>query len=292
MRKIAIIVDSSAQIPDELLNQYEIYKVNNPIIFATEIFRDGVDIKSEAQLKELIDSRDEIPTTSQPSPGDWENILDKVAEDGYKQALLITLSSGISGTYQTACTIAETYEKMDVYVHDSKITTMGQGMQAIFAAQLANDGNDIEDILTKIEVVRDNMEVRFVVNDISHLQRTGRISAGQALIGGLLNIKPILEIDPDKEGNIFAVGKARKMSGALKEIKAAIKQRLEKDSSQKLMAYVIDANNESLGEKWQKDLEAEFPEITFDRGSLGPFITVHTGDGATGVLWTIDPKSI
>lgn len=292
MRKIAIIVDSSAQIPDDLLNKYEIYKVNDPIIFGTKVFRDGIDINSEAQLKELIDSRDEIPTTSQPSPGDWENILDIVAKDGYKEALIITLSSGISGTYQTACTIAETYEKMKVYVHDSKITTMGQGMQAIFAAELANNDEDIATILNKIKIVRNNMEVRFVVNDISHLQRTGRISAGQALIGGLLNIKPILEMDPDKEGNIFAVGKARKMSGALKEIKAAIKQRVEKDPSAKLIAYVIDANNESLGEKWKKELETDFPEIKFKRGSLGPFITVHTGDGATGVLWTLDPEFI
>ena len=119
------------------------------------------------------------------------------------------------------------------------------------------------------------------------MQRTGRLSRGAALVGGLLNIKPILSMDVQDEGKIGAVGKARKMSGALKEIKETLRQSLA-EVDYPVRAIVVDGNDAKLGDKWLKDLQAEYPTVKFERGVLGAFIGVHTGDGAMGVLWAHD----
>lgn len=288
MSKIAVIIDSSSAMPVAIRNRYHIFQVNDPIIFGDEVYKETVDIHSLGELVKMMQEKKQLASTSQPAPGDWEEALNLAKASGYNQAILITLSSGISGTYQTANAIAQSYDGMDeVRAWDSKITVMGAGVQAILAAAMAEKNRSLDEIITSLEQLRSTIDVRFVVNDISHLQRTGRLSRGQALIGGLLNIKPILSIDVQDEGKIGAVGKARKMSGALKEIKEPLRQSLA-EADYPVRAYVIDGNNTNLGDKWLKDLQSEYPTVKFERGVIGTFIGVHTGDGAMGVIWARD----
>jgi DegV family protein with EDD domain len=288
MSDIAVIVDSSGALSDEIRQQAGIFQVNVPIIFGTTTIKENEGIRTVAELTAKIEQDGVMPTTASPAPGDWEVQLDAAKAAGYTQALLLTISSGFSGGFQAATIAAQTYEGMNqVQAWDSKVTTLGLGWQALFAAKLAQNGADLETITQRLAEIRDQMQVRFVVNDISHLQRTGRVSAGAALIGGLLNIKPILAIDVDGEGKISAIGKARKMSGALKDVKTALADSLAQYDLP-LRAAVIDGNNAALADKWQEELAAEFPDITFERGVLTPYIGVHTGDGAMGVLWTVD----
>lgn len=274
--------------PVAIRNRYHIFQVNDPIIFGDEVYKETVDIHSLGELVKMMQEKKQLASTSQPAPGDWEEALNLAKASGYNQAILITLSSGISGTYQTANAIAQSYDGMDeVRAWDSKIAVMGAGVQAILAAAMAEKNRSLDEIITSLEQLRSTIDVRFVVNDISHLQRTGRLSRGQALIGGLLNIKPILSIDVQDEGKIGAVGKARKMSGALKEIKEPLRQSLA-EADYPVRAYVIDGNNTKLGDKWLKDLQSEYPTVKFERGVIGAFIGVHTGDGAMGVIWARD----
>lgn len=288
MSKIAVIIDSSSAMPVAICNRYHIFQVNDPIIFGDEVYKETVDIHSLGELVKMMQEKKQLASTSQPAPGDWEEALNLAKASGYNQAILITLSSGISGTYQTANAIAQSYDGMDeVRAWDSKIAVMGAGVQAILAAAMAEKNRSLDEIITSLEQLRSTIDVRFVVNDISHLQRTGRLSRGQALIGGLLNIKPILSIDVQDEGKIGAVGKARKMSGALKEIKEPLRQSLA-EADYPVRAYVIDGNNTKLGDKWLKDLQSEYPTVKFERGVIGAFIGVHTGDGAMGVIWARD----
>ncbi|WP_273705486.1 DegV family protein [Leuconostoc mesenteroides] len=288
MSKIAVIIDSSSAMPVAIRNRYHIFQVNDPIIFGDEVYKETVDIHSLGELVKMMQEKKQLASTSQPAPGDWEEALNLAKASGYNQAILITLSSGISGTYQTANAIAQSYDGMDeVRAWDSKIAVMGAGVQAILAAAMAEKNRSLDEIITSLEQLRSTIDVRFVVNDISHLQRTGRLSRGQALIGGLLNIKPILSIDVQDEGKIGAVGKARKMSGALKEIKEPLRQSLA-EADYPVRAYVIDGNNTKLGDKWLKDLQSEYPTVKLERGVIGAFIGVHTGDGAMGVIWARD----
>ncbi|WP_288504121.1 DegV family protein [uncultured Leuconostoc sp.] len=292
MSKIAIISDSASTIPTTLRNRYHIFQVNDPIIFGDAVYKETVDVQGLGELVKMMKDKKMIASTSQPAPGDWEEALNDAKAAGYDAALIIPISSGLSGAFQTAQAVAAGYDGMaDVRVWDSKFAVMGSGMQAVMAADMAEKGRSMDDIWAALTTLRETFDVRFAVNDISHLQRTGRLSRGAALVGGLLNIKPILSMDVQGEGKIGAVGKARKMSGALKEIKTALDQYLTQ-VDYPVRAVVVDGNNQKLGDKWLKDLQNEYPMVTFERGEIGAYIGVHTGDGAMGVLWARDWENI
>ena len=291
MAKIAVIVDSSAALPQTIRNSFSITEVSIPILFGEETFMGGKDITSVAQLVDMMSKKKELPTTSQPSPAQWEKALNEARDAGYDQAIIVTLSSGISGAFQTASLVASSYEGLDrVEVVESKLVNMAQAAQALLAAKLAKEGADMDEILAQLADFRTHLGVRFVVNDISHLKRTGRLSRGQALVGGLLNIKPLLDFDIAGDGKIAAVGKVRKMSGAKDEIQKAFDEYLSKVDFP-VRAYIIDANNKKLGDKWLKDFSAKYPAVTFERAEMDPVIVVHTGDGAMAVIWSRDYES-
>lgn len=287
-KKTAIIVDSSAALPAEIRRSYGIEEVSIPILFGQETYMGGQDLTSLADLVELMTKKDVLPTTSQPSPAEWEQALNQAVQAGYTEAIIITLSSGISGAFQTAKLVADGFDGLEeILVVDSKLTNMGQASQALLAAKLAEKGRTLAEIDQALAAFREDLGVRLVVNDISHLKRTGRLSRGQALIGGLLNIKPILSFDIVGDGKIGAVGKARKMSGAKEQIQEAFEDYL-RAADFPVRAYIIDGNNAKLGDKWLKDFQAKYPTVTFERASMDPVIGVHTGDGAMAVIWSHD----
>lgn len=287
-KKTVVIVDSSAALPAEIRNSYSIIEVSVPILFGQETYFGGKDLTSLAELVQLMDEKKILPTTSQPSPAEWEQALNQAQTAGYNQAVIITLSSGISGAYQTAKLVADDFDGLDdILVVDSKLTNMGQAAQALIAATLAKEGKSLDEISRALDEFKKDLGVRLVVNDISHLKRTGRLSRGQALIGGLLNIKPILEFDIMGEGKIGVVGKARKMSGAKGQIQEAFEAYL-KEADYPVRAYIIDGDNHKLGDKWLKDFQAKYPTVSFERASMDPVIGVHTGDGAMAVIWSKD----
>ncbi|MCT8389108.1 DegV family protein [Leuconostoc holzapfelii] len=292
MSKIAIISDSASTIPTTLRNRYHIFQVNDPIIFGDEVYKETVDIQGLGALVKMMKEKKMVASTSQPAPGDWEQALNDAKAAGYDAALIVPISSGLSGAFQTAQAVAASYDGMaDVRAWDSKFAVMGSGMQAVMAAVMAEKGQSLDDIWSALTALRETFDVRFVVNDISHLQRTGRLSRGAALVGGLLNIKPILSMDVQDEGKIGAVGKARKMSGALKEIKTALDHYLTQ-VDYPVRAVVVDGNDPKLGDKWLKDLQNDYPTVKFERGEIGAYIGVHTGDGAMGVLWARDWETL
>ncbi|CAK1221574.1 DegV family protein [Fructobacillus cardui] len=287
-KKTAVIVDSSAALPAEIRRSYGIEEVSIPILFGQETYMGGQDLTSLADLVELMTKKDVLPTTSQPSPAEWEQALNQAVQAGYTEAIIITLSSGISGALQTAKLVADGFDGLEeILVVDSKLTNMGQASQALLAAKLAEKGCTLVEIDQALAAFREDLGVRLVVNDISHLKRTGRLSRGQALIGGLLNIKPILSFDIVGDGKIGAVGKARKMSGAKEQIQEAFEDYL-RAADFPVRAYIIDGNNAKLGDKWLKDFQAKYPTVAFERASMDPVIGVHTGDGAMAVIWSHD----
>ncbi|MBS9336635.1 DegV family protein [Fructobacillus papyrifericola] len=291
MSKIAVIVDSSAALPQGIRNSYNIIEVSIPILFGQETFMGGQDITSVPQLLKMIDEKEDLPTTSQPSPAQWEKALTEAKDAGYDEAIIVTLSSGISGAFQTATVVASEYEGLKrVEVVDSKLVNMPEADQALLAAKLADEGADMDQILAAVADFKKHMGIRLVVNDISHLKRTGRLSRGQALIGGLLNIKPILEFDVEGDGKIGAVGKSRKMSGAKEQIQEAFEEYLSKVDFP-VRAHIIDADNQKLADKWLKDFSTKYPTVTFERAPMDAVITVHTGEGAMAVVWSRDYKS-
>ncbi|MDR2660907.1 MAG: DegV family protein [Lactobacillaceae bacterium] len=280
MSKIAVIVDSSSYIPSELKNKYKIYEVPVPIIFNGKIKYDS-DWKTLAKFYEDMNSNKEMPTTSQASPADILKTFETAKKDGYDSAIFITMSSGISGMHQNVINLANQFEGLDITVWDSKITVIAEGDQALLAADMAKQNKSLEEILAKLEILRDQSKVFFVVDDISHLKRTGRLSGGIAIVAGILSIKPILTFD--SEGKIVAIGKERQMKRAWSWIEKQLADFVPSINFPKRIT-VVDANNTLIADEWADNAKKIKDVINIDRGIIGSLIGVHTGEKAVGVI--------
>ncbi|MDR0898926.1 MAG: DegV family protein [Lactobacillaceae bacterium] len=288
MAKIAVIVDSSSYIPADLLKKNKIYVIQDPVIFETNAHTENY-WQTQQDFFTDLNAAEKSPTTSQPTPGEITRVFDQVVADGYDSAVIVTLSSGISGTYQTAKNLAENYAGFkQVLVWDAQIAAIGAGNQALYAAGLIKKGLSLEDIETQLGELRSSTGVFFVVDSIKHLQRTGRLSGGQALIAGMLSIKPILDFE---DGKIVAAGKARKMTGAWEYIEQHFSQIVE-DSLEPLRVNVIDANNPELADEWVEKGQKLWPQVIFERGIIGPYIAVHTGEKSVGFIWGDDYEKL
>lgn len=290
MKKTAVIVDSSSYINNLDLQKYHIYKIDDPVIFGQKVYHES-DWPDNADFYRQMREASVQPTTSQPSLADVEKTIQQVIDDGFQQAIIITISSGFSGTYQTAFSAAEKFaDKLKIVAWDSKIACAGAGNQALMAARSAQAGVDFQTILDRLKEQRSTTDVFFVVDSIKHLQRTGRLSGGQALIAGLLSIKPILRIDTNKEGKIDAIAKERKMSGAWRYIAEHFDPVVKeyRQRGLKLRVSVVDANNPELSAEWMEKCKRQWPELVVERGIIGPLIGVHTGEKAVGFIWSAD----
>lgn len=286
MTKIAVLVDSSSNLTATEVAELEVFMVNAPIMAGESVYHEN---ESWAELGAFYDLQrtSTVPlTTSQIEPGIWLEKFDEIAAAGYTDVLVVTISSGVSGTFDTVQSLAQTVDTIHVHAWDSKIAAAGAGNQARLAAKMALAGHTVAEISAALTELRASTQVLFVVDDIKHLQRTGRISGGTALIGSLLNIKPLLTFE---DGKIIAIGQERMMKRAWMHIKRDFDQAI-KTATTPLLVSVIDANNGDLADQWAAEIEATYPhdQVRVVRGPIGPYISVHTGEKAMGFIWSAD----
>ncbi|MFC7681690.1 DegV family protein [Paenibacillus sp. GCM10028914] len=208
MKKTVIVTDSTADIPADLVKKYDIRVVPLRLMFGSDTYLDGVDITAGEFYKRLVEST-QLPTTSQPSPADFVAVYESILKEFPDSSILsIHISSGMSGTYQAALLASSLIEgDPDITVWDSKSASYGFGVLVVHAAEQAAQGLAVEDILTSTEELRSKRRLYFLVDTLEYLQKGGRIGKASAVLGTLLNIKPILSID--HEGIIFPVEKVR-----------------------------------------------------------------------------------
>ncbi|HAT54102.1 MAG TPA: DegV family protein [Lactobacillus sp.] len=286
--KIAVLTDSSAYISQADLDRYHIYVINDPVLFGNHVYHENVDLDSD-KFYAMLKTEHVTPTTSQASNGEVQRVLDQVVKDGYDTAIIVGLSSGISGFISNVEAFAPTVKNIDVHIWDSRIACSGAGNQVLLAAALAEKGASVSQILTKLAQLRETTKVMFVVNDMRHLMRTGRISNGQSLIGTMLQIKPMLAFTP--EGKIVAIGRERQMKRAFTTIQTSFKQ-IVADHDYPFRVSIVDANNPELKAQWLADSRAAFPEVTFESSIIGPLVGVHTGEKAMGFIYARDWKTL
>ena len=198
--KTRVIVDSTADMTERFRSRVTVVPLT--IHFGQEVLVDGVDI-TKHQFYERLGKAESLPTTSQPSPAVFEETFEEVARAG-ESAVVITISSKLSGTYQSARIAAEGYEH--IYVVDSQTATVGTGILTEYAILCAEQGMDAETLAAQLEEKRKNISVIAVLDTLEYLQKGGRISKTVAFAGGLLNIKPVVNVDG---GQVNLVGKAR-----------------------------------------------------------------------------------
>nr|WP_283108087.1 DegV family protein [Bacillus methanolicus] len=277
MIKTAVVTDSTAYIPKELRDKYNIYMIPLSVIFGNESYQEEIEISAEQFYEEV--KRRELPTTSQPPVGQFVELFEKLAKE-YDAVISIHLSSGISGTYQGAVTAGNMVDNIKVYPFDSEISCMVQGFYALEAAEMAQQGKNPQDIIARLNEMKQSSRAYFMVDDLSHLQRGGRLSSAQAIIGSLLQVKPLLHF-VDKV--IVPFEKIRTRKRAMKRIVELLAEDVKSGEAYK--AAIIHGNREKEAKEWKAELEAQFPNVEFMISYFGPVIGTHLGEGSMGLGW-------
>ncbi|WP_077601922.1 DegV family protein [Oceanobacillus sojae] len=276
--KIAVMSDSTAYIAPEDREKYRIHMVPLSVTFQDGSYREELDITTEEFYQKLANSK-ELPSTSQPSVGEVTKKLEELAED-YDAVISIHLSSGISGTYQTMVSAGEMVEGIDVYAYDSEISCMIQGFYALEAAAMAQDGKSVDAILARMDEMKKTVRAYFMVDDLTNLQRGGRLSNAQAILGSLLQIKPILHFENKL---IVPFEKIRTKKKAISRILGLLEE--EVAAGKNLRVVFIHGNDRPYAEKLEADFKEKHPEIETSISYFGPVIGTHLGQGAIGVAW-------
>lgn len=278
--KTAILTDSTAYLPKEIREKHHIYMIPLAVNFAHETYQEEIDLTA-AQFYEKLREKNELPTTSQPPIGSFLDMFETLARD-YDAVISIHLSSGISGTYQGAVTAGNMVETIKVYPYDSEMSCMAQGFYALEAASLACDGKTPEEIIQRLDEMKQSMKAYFMVDDLTNLQRGGRLSSAQAIVGSLLKVKPILHFVDKK---IVPYEKIRTRKKALNRLLELFGE----DAARKIpmRAAIIHANRKEEAEHLKEELREKYPHVEFDISYFGPVIGTHLGEGAIGIVWYV-----
>lgn len=277
--KIKIITDSIADIPTDLAKELDIEIVPLTINFEDGMYKDGVDITTE-EFYEKLKGCDVLPSTTQVTPIEFLEVFNKY-KDEYDHLIVITISSELSGTCQSAINASELGEIEDkVTVIDSRGITLGQGLLVIEAARMVRRGENKEVIVDRIKEMIDNTVYILVVDTLENLKKGGRLSVIKAYVGEKLNIKPVLTM---KDGKLIMTGKVR---GRKKVINWIIKEMKKKNID--FSKHTIGVNHTACKDfalELKKEVQAAFnpKEIVF--GDVGPSVGTHAGIGAVAVYF-------
>ncbi|SDH19287.1 EDD domain protein, DegV family [Alteribacillus persepolensis] len=278
MANIAIVTDSTAYLPEEMVKKENVTVVPLSVIFGDTAYEEETELSADA-FYEMLQKQEELPTTSQPPLGKFVDVYESLAND-YEAVISIHLSSGISGTYQTALTAGEAVDGIEVYGFDSEISCMPQGYYVMEASRMAEEGADIDDILQRLNDMKKTTDAYFIVDSLHHLHRGGRLTGAEALVGSLLQIKPVLHFE-DKQ--IVPFEKVRTEKKALKRVLDLFDQAASIHGS--LRATVIHANRPEKAETVKQKMQEKHPNLTIDVSCFGGVIGTHLGEGSIGIGW-------
>ena len=277
---VKIITDSTSYIPEETARKLDIQIISLSVFFNGESYKE-IDVDNKEFYRQ-IEATGEIPKSSQPNIDELFNIFKKITDNG-DEVVGIFISSKMSGTYSSAGLvknmILENNKDAVIEIVDSCTNCMQMGFIAIEAARAAKDGFSINDVVETAEKVRRNSRFLFVPDTLKYLQMGGRIGAASALIGGILQIKPILTVE---NGETTVFKKVRTKRKAVDEILNKVLNDCEKNKIKGIIVHHIDCEKEGkqLAEKLNQKLN-----IQVKIQSIGPVIGAHVGPGAIGVAY-------
>jgi DegV family protein with EDD domain len=279
LSKVKIVTDSTADIPRELREFWGIGMVPLKVHFGAETFEDGVTIGSE-QFFDRLAKAETLPTTSQPSPADFLEIYKSLMTETDTELISIHLSSAFSGTYQSALLAKSMLEDPSrVTVIDSKSASYGIGLLAVAAAEAARQGKSAAECVEVIQRFRRETHVYFLVGSLEYLQKGGRIGKAAAVLGSLLNIKPILTIDGD--GTVSPADKVRGHKKAMARIVDLLR---EKKGDRKVQFAVAHSNSPGLAEEMAALLREQLGADQVIYTTLGAVIGTHVGPGTVAAF--------
>ena len=280
MSKIAIVCDSTGSISEKEQQEWAITVNHLMIIFGADSYQEFKEITPEEFVKRC-EEHEGLPTTSQPAPGVVMEMYESLFNQGYEHIIHITISSQLSGSYQTAVTSANMVDSSRIHVFDSCTVAYTQGMFAINAAKKAQEGAPVEEVLAYLEMMRENNEFYTAINDLTNLQKGGRLSNIEAKLGKLLQIKPIVRVD--REGVVQPVEKIRTFKKSLNQLVQIAKEANLNEDYQLAVMHIL---NPEGAEFVQKKLQEIYPNLNHPTIShISLVVAVHGGPGAVAVGW-------
>jgi len=281
--RIKLITDSTADIPKEYVESLGITVAPLSVQFGEESFKDdGVELTSEDFFKRLKDSKN-LPTTSQVSPGEFVKLYDGFLED-YDHIISVHISSKLSGTYNAAHQAKEILSTDKIQVIDSKLVSFALGFAVIHGAVMIQEGQDVQAVADFFKMAHERMESILIFDTLEYLLKGGRLSKTEAILGGLINIKPILTI---VDGELKAIDKVRGRKKAIKYALSRIEGDLERIDPMAVGLYESD-DSEMLGEI----KEALKTGYSFDKmyeSKIGIVVGTHAGPGCAAVSYFKKP---
>ncbi|WP_416729638.1 DegV family protein [Fictibacillus sp. JL2B1089] len=279
MSKVAVITDSTSYIPEHIRNEKNIVMISLNVVFDKETYKEEAEIKAD-DFYDMVGKEEALPKTSQPAIGELVELLEELSQN-YDEAVMITLSSGISGTYQSAVAAGEMVEGIKLHVFDSEISCSPQAFYVLKAAELASEGSNGYDIMNHLLQMKNNgVPAYFMVDDLNHLHRGGRLNTAQLFVGNLLQIKPILHFEDKK---IVPFEKVRTKKKALKRIFDIMDENVKPNDKVKIS--VIHAKREDEAIEIADELREKFVNADVWVSYFGPVIGTHLGEGSLGITW-------
>lgn len=274
-----IVTDSAVDLPEEMFEQYGIERMPLLINFGTESLRSGIDIQPTEFYRRLAADPEHLPTTSQPSAGEFMELYRRVGKID-KDIVSLHISSGLSGTINSAAQAAKQCPELNITLIDTKTLSAAEGFQVVAAAQAIRRGWSLEQLKRRVKEVAEQTEIFFTLDTLHYLQKGGRIGRVQAMAGALLNLKPVITVDKGP-GTYIRASSARSISKALAIIAELVKEKMKE---QPAWIYVLHTNALEAAQSLAALITARLPNAKITFGQIVPVLGVHTGPGCVGAV--------
>lgn len=275
MQKIALITDSACDLTINEINENNINLLPLLVIYSTKEYQDRVDI-SPSEVYANLDK--EVPKTSLPSAKTIEDTLTRLEDEGYTHVIAISISSGLSGSFNALRLALEDHPKLISYVYDTKILAYPQGEIVLEVSRLIKEGKTYEEIIDLLPNIRERVIGFFTINTLEYLKKGGRIGRVAGTIGEILNLKPI--ITTDENGIYYNVAKVRGRKQSLSKLTEILKQYLHKGPCE---VAVLHAGCEDEALKFMSSLKSLQNVNSIKLAEISPALGVHGGPGLIGL---------
>ena len=276
---IRLVVDSTFDFSNEFISSHELDVVPLSVQFGTQSYKEKIDLTTEEFYQKMSASSD-LPKTSQPAPQLWLEVFEKAVETK-DQLIVMTLSSGLSGTYQSACMAAELCSDATIEIIDTKNVTLGSQIQALEVLRMIELGLPYEEIVSKARENVSKVRLFALINTLENLIKGGRLSKVEGAVGSLIAIKPFISVD--EEGKLVTVSKSRGLRKGISTMVDTMKND-EIDASKPMVCgytYVDETMNQFLA---ACDDERFVPGL---KTSIGAVVGTHAGANAVGIAYFI-----
>ena len=278
MKKIAWITDTAAQLDEAFIQKYDVYVLPLSVVFDEGSYRESIDL-TQKEFYDKLRLAKVSPKTSQPAIGEMLSLYEKLQAEGYDFAIALHLSSGLSGTFDTAQSAAEMSD-FKVYPIDSKIGSFPMVKMMEVGHEMLANGKEPEEVVATINGMAAKSHLSFIPSSLNQLHKSGRVSGTQTFLSNVLNIKLVITFEDGK-----TVMKEKVRSN--KRAKNTVMDTLRADMAAGRVPEVAvnHCNNVADAEIWKNELLQEFPDLKVQVVQLSVCVGVHAGEGTTGLSW-------